>query len=75
MVKALEILKKLKVVKFDWKHSGEAEVGLIAEEVVKVFPEAVHYKDDRIEGLKILPLIALVIKAIQELEVNHAKLR
>ena len=64
---ALEKIKKLKVKQFDWKDSNEHEIGLIAEEVAKVIPEAIWYKDGKIEGLKPLVLIAVLIKAIQEL--------
>lgn len=67
---ALDTIKKLKVVEFDWKKSNRHEIGLIAEEVEKVFPEAVWYKDGRVEGLKALPLIALTIKAIQEIKLE-----
>jgi len=65
---ALELIKLFRPVEFDWKETGVHEIGLIAEEVEKIFPEAVWYKDGRVEGLKPLPLIALIIKAIQELE-------
>lgn len=74
MGKALDILNKLEVKSFDWKTTNEHEIGLIAEEVDKVFPEAVWRKDGKIEGLKFLPLIALLIEAVKELqEVNHGK--
>lgn len=63
---AKDIIKKLKVVEFDWKETDEHEVGLIAEEVEKTFPEAVWKENGVIMGLKPLPLIALLIKAIQE---------
>ena len=65
---ALNKIKKLKVVEFDWKDKDEHEIGLIAEEVAKVIPEAVWIKDGRIEGLKPLVLIAVLVKAIQEME-------
>jgi hypothetical protein len=65
---ALDTLNELKVVEFDWKHSDEHEVGMIAEEVEKVFPEAVWKENNVVMGLKPLPLIALLVKAIQELQ-------
>lgn len=68
MGKALEIISKLEVKAFDWKHDDKHEIGLIAEEVEKVFPEAVWYKNKKVEGLKYLPLIALLIEAIKELQ-------
>ena len=67
MGKALELIDKLEVMSFDWKETNEPDVGLIAEEVHKVFPEAVWWQDGVIMGLKPLTLIGLLIKAIQEL--------
>jgi len=70
MAIAKEIIKKLKVVEFDWKHSDEHEIGLIAEEVEKVFPEAVWKENGVVMGLKPLPLITLLVKALQESDTN-----
>jgi len=70
---ALDIIKKLEIKEFDWKASGEHEIGLIAEEVEKIYPEAVWYKDGQVEGLKCLPLIALAIKAIQEMRSEQSE--
>lgn len=65
----LDTLHKLRVVEFDWKDNNAHDIGLIAEEVNKVLPEAT-YKNEKgeIEGLRILPLVAILIKAIQELD-------
>ena len=67
MGKALDIINKLDVVSFDWKDTGEPDIGLIAEEVERVFPEAVWKKDGVIMGLKPLTMIGLLVKAVQEL--------
>lgn len=67
---ALDKINKLKVVEFDWKESNIHEVGMIAEEVNKIFPEAVWSEKNIVTGLKPLPLIALLVKAIQELQEN-----
>jgi len=64
----LDVLRKLRVVEFDWKENDIHEVGLIAEEVEKVIPEAVHKRNGIVEGLKFLPLIAVLVKAVQELD-------
>jgi len=66
---ALDKIRKIKVVEFDWddEHGGEHDVGIIAEELEKIFPEAVWRKDGQIMGIKPLTMIALLTKAIQEL--------
>jgi hypothetical protein len=65
---ALEKLNKLRVVEFDWNDTNIHEIGLIAEEVEKIYPEAVWKENNVVMGLKPLPLIALIIKSIQELQ-------
>jgi hypothetical protein len=69
MGKALDLIKKLEVREFDWKHNDQHDIGLIAEEVAQVIPEAVFYNNEgQIEGLKPLTLIAILVKALQELQ-------
>jgi len=69
MGKALDLLSKLEVKEFTWKHDNRKDLGLIAEEVEKVIPEAVHYNDaGQVEGLKPLTLLGVVIEAIKELK-------
>lgn len=66
---ALDLIKQLDVVTFDWKHNNQSDIGLIAEEVEKVIPEAVIYNNEgQVEGLKPLTLIAVLVRAIQELK-------
>lgn len=68
MGKALDTIKKLEVVEFDWKHNDTHDISLIAEEVVKIIPEAVFYKEGKVEGLRLMPLLAIAIEAIKELK-------
>lgn len=69
MGKALDIINKLEVKEFNWKTSSLHDIGLIAEEVSKVIPEAVWYNNNgTIEGLKPLTLIAVLIEAVKELQ-------
>ena len=66
---ALNIIEKLEVKEFDWKHDGKHDIGLIAEEVNEIFPEAVlRDKDNNIIGLKPLTLIGLLVKAMKEIK-------
>ena len=68
MGKALDTIKKLQVVEFNWKHNDKPDIGLIAESVERVIPEAVLYDENKVLGLKPLTLIAVLVKAVQELE-------
>jgi hypothetical protein len=64
---ALDKIKKIKVVEFDWLD-GRHDIGIIAEDLEKIIPEAVWRKDGRIEGIRPLTMIAVLVKAIQELK-------
>lgn len=67
---SLEKLKTIRGVKFNWNElsskEGQEDVGVIAQEVQQMFPEAV---DDSGEYLKVdyIKLIPLLINAVKEL--------
>lgn len=74
---ALDKIKKIKVVEFDWneEHGGEHDIGIIAEELEKIIPEAIWKKDGVIIGIRPLTMIGLLVKAVQELEKEYGKQR
>jgi len=57
-------LERLRGVRFDWKANGTAALGVIAEEVAGVLPEAVSWSTDRkqAEGVNYDSLVALLIE-------------
>jgi hypothetical protein len=68
----LEQVRALRPVRFKWKSnvSGDAKLGLIAQEVLEVLPEVVEVgnePDDRM-GVYYSDIIPVLIRAIQELE-------
>lgn len=70
----LEKLAELRGVYFDWdeEHGGQKDVGCIAEEVGKVFPEIVAYEENGIDAhgmdySKLTPFLIEVAKAQQQL--------
>jgi len=63
---ALDLIKQIDVVKYNWLDETP-DIGIIAEELAKIIPEAVWYKDGVIEGIKPLTMIGILTKAIQEL--------
>ena len=71
----LEDLAKLRVVKYNWHDadvSTDKELGLIAQEVQKVFPKLVVEDDEELNGiekplaLKVSVLPMMLLKALQE---------
>jgi hypothetical protein len=65
---ATEKLLKLQGVYFDWKDSKKKSLGLIAEDVGKVFPELVNYENNgkNAKSLDYDKLTAVLIEAIKE---------
>lgn len=64
---ALEKVQQISGVHFNWKDNGEKSIGVIAQEIEKVFPELVQEIDDR-KTVSYGNLIAVLIEAIKELD-------
>jgi hypothetical protein len=67
---ALDKVMQLRGVSFDWKaeHGGSHDVGFVAEEVGKVFPELVSWENDGqwAQGLAYDHITAVTVEAIKE---------
>ena len=66
---------KLRPVHFEWKDSSRGDIGLIAEEVQKIYPELVSIGiDGQAEGISYTKLTSVLIKTVQELSARIDKL-
>jgi len=68
---ALEKVKKISGVEFDWNdkqniHTGH-DVGVLAQQIEAVLPEAVTTREDGYKAVKYEKIIPLLIEAIKEL--------
>ncbi|WP_395300451.1 tail fiber domain-containing protein [Enterobacter sp. ECC-175] len=63
--RSLENILKLKGVSYTWKENKTADVGLIAQDVEKVYPELVKTKDD-VKQVDYQKLVAPLIEAVRE---------
>lgn len=63
----LKEVLQLKPVKFRWKKDNGEDVGFIAEDVAKINPLLITYRDDQIEGVKYDQMGAVYAAGIQEL--------
>ena len=63
---ALEKLKQLNGVSFNWKSSGEKSIGLIAQDVEKVYPEIVSTGENGLKAVDYAKLVAVLIEAVKE---------
>ncbi|HET8674505.1 MAG TPA: tail fiber domain-containing protein, partial [Blastocatellia bacterium] len=63
----LELINRLRPITFDWKHSGERDLGLAAEEVAAVEPLLVTYnKQGQIEGVKYDVITVVLVNAVRQ---------
>lgn len=72
---ALDDVGRLRGVRFVWKGDGKPSVGVIAQEVEKVFPEIVFAGADGIKGVDYPKLAAVLIESTKELRADNEALR
>jgi hypothetical protein len=70
-----EKIAKLSPVSFNYKINNKCSLGLIAEEVAKVYPELVEYENDRALGVNYSKLTSVLISAVNELAAEVAELK
>jgi len=65
---ALNKVRSLQGVSFDWKADGKHSIGLIAEDVGEVIPEVVAYEENGADakGVDYSRLVAVLIEAVKE---------
>lgn len=65
---ALDTVLQLRGVSYDWKATGESDIGLIAEEVGKVVPEVVTYEANGQDARSVAyaQLVPVLIEAMKE---------
>ncbi len=72
---SLANILKLQGVSFNWKESGAPSVGLIAQDVEKVYPALVSEDDKGIKSVQYANLVAPLIEAIKEQQAQIESLK
>lgn len=67
---SLDKVTQLSGYTFNWKDTGRGDIGLIAQEVEKVFPDLVHTGPDGMKSVEYGNLVAPIIEAIKQLAGN-----
>ena len=65
---ALDIVGKLRGVNYKWLSNGQADIGVIAQEVEEVVPEVVKTSEDGTKSVDYGRLVSILINAINELK-------
>lgn len=72
---ALDNVLKLHGVSFDWKKDGTSGVGLIAQEVERVYPELVSTGADGVKSVAYGNLVGPLVEAVRDLKAENDDLR
>jgi hypothetical protein len=63
----LELINRLRPVRFTWRATGERDLGFIAEEVNEVEPLlTVFNTDGQVEGVKYAQITTVLVNAVKE---------
>ena len=65
---ALDIVGKLRGVNYKWLNNGQADIGVIAQEVEEVVPEVVKTSEDGTKSVDYGRLVSILINAVNELK-------
>lgn len=70
-----EILSGLAGVRYDWKESGKADIGFIAEDVQKVLPELVLVENGKVQGMNYGKITAVLTEVVKDQQKQIAELK
>jgi hypothetical protein len=70
----LDILNKIRPVRYDWKGTGREALGVIAQETAQVLPNLVDTDTNGIMSVDYIQLIAPLIASVQELDARVKEL-
>ena len=62
----LDLVSRMRGVRFNWKRSGKSDLGLIAQEVEQVVPEVVSTDSEGYKSIEYSKLVSVLIEAIKE---------
>lgn len=65
---SISTINKLNPVEFTWKNSKTKSYGVIAQEIEQILPELVKTDHDGNLSVNYIPIIALLLDAVQELD-------
>jgi hypothetical protein len=73
---AMDKVRDLRGVSFDWKGQGKHDIGMIAEEVGRVVPEIVDYETNGTDASSLAydRLVAVLVEAVKEQDARIAEL-
>ena len=79
ITKPLELIENISGIYYTWKNDNEdsdiVNIGLLAQEVEKTLPHAVHTTPEGMKMVNYQSLIPVLLEGIKELDIENKKLR
>ena len=72
---SLDAVKAMRGVSFDWIDNGQSNIGVIAQEIEEVIPNAVNTNEDGVKSVKYGNLVGVLIEAIKEQQTQIDELK
>lgn len=72
---ALEKITQLNGYSFTWKDTGKKDIGLIAQEVEKIFPDLVNTDTDGVKAVEYMNIIAPLVESVKSLYQENITLK
>ncbi len=69
----LDVIRKLKPISFEWRRDGSSDYGLGAEDVERIDPKLVFYKEGKLEGVRYERLPVVLVNAVKEQQAQIEK--
>ncbi|MEI7563318.1 MAG: tail fiber domain-containing protein [bacterium] len=60
---------------FTWKDTGKKDIGLIAQEVEKIFPDLVNTDTDGVKAVEYMNIIAPLVESVKSLYQENITLK
>jgi hypothetical protein len=71
---SIELVKQLEGVRYDWINNNKPSIGVIAQDIEKVFPEVVETNSDGLKSVSYGNIVGVLIEAIKEQQVRIEEL-
>ena len=73
--RGLELINRLRPVTFDWKETGQNDIGFVAEEIADAEPLLATYNQTgQVEGVKYAQITTALVNAVKEQQTEIEKL-
>jgi hypothetical protein len=72
---ALDTIKQLEGVSFNWKQNGNKSYGVIAQDIEQVLPDVVQTNDEGLKTVDYQALSAFLIESIKQLSSEIEELK